>query len=64
MRAYVGIDLHRRRSVAACLDGEGERLWWRRFDSSPEPLMKVVADAGSAPEVVLASLGGGIGRPT
>ena len=32
MRAYVGVDLHRRRSLAVCLDGEGERLWWRRFD--------------------------------
>lgn len=29
MRAYVGIVLHRRRSVAVCLDEEGDRLWWR-----------------------------------
>ena len=53
MRAYLGIDLHRRRSLAVCLDEDGERLWWRRFDNSAEALMKAVADAGPAPEVVL-----------
>jgi transposase len=53
MRAYVGIDLHRRRSVAVCLDEEGDRLWWRRFDNSAENLAVVVAEAGPAPEVVL-----------
>jgi hypothetical protein len=34
MTAYVGIDLHRRRSLAVCLDEEGEGLWWRRFENS------------------------------
>ncbi len=53
MRAYLGIDLHRRRSVAVCLDEDRERLWWRRFDNSPETLARVVAEAGPAPEVVL-----------
>ncbi|MGZ8755529.1 MAG: hypothetical protein ACXW15_10125 [Acidimicrobiia bacterium] len=27
MGAYVGIDLHPRRSVAVCLDETGQRLW-------------------------------------
>jgi hypothetical protein len=35
MGAYLGIDLHRRRSLAVCLDEEGDRLWWRRFENSP-----------------------------
>ena len=30
---YVGTDLHRRRSLAVCVDEEGERLWWRRFEN-------------------------------
>ena len=41
MTAYVGIDLHRRRSLAVCLDDRGERLWWRRFDNSPRMLAEV-----------------------
>ena len=53
MRAYLGIDLHRRRSMAVCLDEDRERLWWLRFDNSPETLARVVAEAGPAPEVVL-----------
>ena len=53
MRGYLGIYLHRRRSVVACLDEEGNRLWWRRFDNSPEELARVVADAGPDLEVVL-----------
>jgi hypothetical protein len=53
MTAYVGIDLHRRRSLAVCLDEEGERLWWRRFENSPLTMAEVVAEAGPDPEVVL-----------
>lgn len=51
MTAYVGMDLHRRRSVVVCLDEGGERLWWRRIENSPQTLMEVVAEAGPAPEV-------------
>lgn len=53
MTAYVGIDLHRRRSLAVSLDEEGERLWWKRFENSPRAMAEVVAEAGPDPEVVL-----------
>ncbi len=53
MTAYVGIDLHRRRSVVVCLDEAGERLWWRRIENSPQTLMEVVGAAGPDPEVVI-----------
>ena len=45
MTAYVGIDLHRRRSVAVCINEDGERLWWRRFDNSPLTLTEVIGEA-------------------
>ena len=53
MTAYVGIDLHRRRSLAVCLDDAGERLWWKRFENSPQTLVEAVTAAGPDPEVVL-----------
>lgn len=53
MGAYLGIDLHRRRSLAVCLDAEGERLWWKRFENSPENLAAVIEEAGPSPEVAM-----------
>jgi len=53
MTAYVGIDLHRRRSLAVCINEKGERLWWRRFENSPAMLVEVVSEAGPDPEVVM-----------
>ncbi len=53
MGAYVGVDLHRRRSVAVCLDEGGERLWWQRFENSPLTMAEVITRAGPDPEVVL-----------
>lgn len=53
MTAYVGIDLHRRRSLAVCLDEGGQRRWWRRFENSPQTLIEAVRDAGADPEVVM-----------
>ncbi len=53
MGAYVGIDLHRRRSLVVCLDEDGERRWWRRITNSPEALVEVVVEAGPDPEVVI-----------
>ena len=47
MTAYVGIDLCRRRSLVVCIDGEGERRWWRRIDNSPLALAEVIGEAGS-----------------
>ena len=53
MTAYVGINLHRRRSFAVCLDDRGERLWWRRLNDSPEMLAAVVLEAGPDAVVVM-----------
>lgn len=53
MRSYVGVDLHRRRSVVVCLDEDGNRKWWRRIENSPVALAEVIGEAGEEPEVVL-----------
>ena len=53
MGRYVGLDLHRRRSVIVVLDESGERLWSRRIDNDPVALAAEIVAAGPAPEVVL-----------
>src|SRR4029453_7424914 len=50
---YVGIDLHRRRSVTARMTGEGEVLETVRIDNDPVALSLELAKAGPDPEVVL-----------
>jgi hypothetical protein len=35
MTRYVGVDLHRRRSVVVVLDGDGTELWTTRIGNSP-----------------------------
>ena len=35
MTRYVGVDLHRRRSVIVVLDADGTELWNRRIDNDP-----------------------------
>jgi transposase len=50
---YVGIDLHRRRSVIVHKNEEGEVLSVRRIDNDPINLAAAVAAAGDAPEVIL-----------
>jgi len=50
---YVGIDLHRRRSVVVILDEDGTRVSSRRIDNSPLALAAAVGEAGPSPEVVL-----------
>jgi transposase len=53
-RQYVGIDLHRRRSVIVRMTPEGERLGAAvRIDSDPFELAQQVASWGESPEVVL-----------
>lgn len=53
-KQYVGIDLHRRRSVIVRMTPEGERVGRPvRIDSEPFELMRQVASWGEAPEVVL-----------
>src|SRR5215211_420249 len=50
---YVGIDLHRRRSVIVRLTPEGEVLETIRIDNDPVALSLALAKAGPDPEVVL-----------
>ncbi len=50
---YVGIDLHRRRSVIVRRTPEGETLDTVRIDNDPLALAAEVAKAGEHPEVVL-----------
>jgi len=53
-RQYVGIDLHRRRSVIVRMTPEGERLGGMvRIDNDPFTLAEQVASWGESPEVVL-----------
>jgi transposase len=53
-KQYVGIDLHRRRSVIVRMTADGERIGpMVRIDSEPFELAAQVATWGEAPEVVL-----------
>lgn len=53
MSRYVGVDLHRRRSVVVILDPDGTKVSSRRIENSPLALAEAVAEAGPCPEVVL-----------
>jgi hypothetical protein len=50
---YVGIDLHRRRSVIVRMTPDGEVLETVRVDNDPVALSLELAKAGPDPEVVL-----------
>jgi hypothetical protein len=50
---YVGIDLHRRRSVVVRMDRDGQRLESVRIVNDADRLRAVLARAGESPEVVL-----------
>src|SRR6266487_29092 len=52
-RRYVGIDLHRRRSVIYTMDGDGEKLDCVRIANDPMTLLEVVGKAGADAEVVI-----------
>ena len=52
-RQYVGIDLHRRRSVIVRMDEDGEKLETVRVDNDPVALGAALAEAGPEPEVAL-----------
>ncbi|GAB2833775.1 IS110 family RNA-guided transposase [Lentzea nigeriaca] len=52
-KQFVGIDLHRSRSVIVRMTAAGERLDAVRVVNDPMALMAEVAKAGRAPEVVL-----------
>lgn len=60
---FVGIDLHRRRSVLVRMDQTGEVLETVRVGNSAENLSEVLTRAGECPEVVLeATYGVVLGR--
>jgi transposase len=50
---YVGVDLHRRRSVIVRKTAAGEPIETVQIDNDPVTLAAVIARAGEAPEVVL-----------
>lgn len=52
-RQFVGIDLHRRRTVVVREDAGGQLLEAVRIDNSPQALRDVLSRAGETPEVVL-----------
>ncbi len=52
-RRYVGIDLHRRRSVIYAMDAQGERLFCERITNDPIRMLEVVCEAGEGAEVVM-----------
>jgi hypothetical protein len=50
---YVGIDLHRRRSVIYRMDATGKKLDCVRIDNDPLRLSEEVSKAGPDAEVVV-----------
>ncbi|MFE9657476.1 hypothetical protein, partial [Micromonospora sp. NPDC006431] len=53
-RQYVGIDLHRRRSVIVRMTPDGQRLGGAvRIDNDPFELARQVGSWGESPQVVL-----------
>src|SRR5262245_15389447 len=48
MGSYVGIDLHRRRSVVVVLNEAGNRVSWSRIDNTPANLAAEVVAAGGS----------------
>ena len=52
-KQYIGIDLHRRRSVLVRQTKAGEQLGWVRIDNDPVALALEIERSGPDPEVVL-----------
>jgi transposase len=50
---YIGIDLHRKRSQVAALDGNGELLFNRRVATRADELFKAIGGAGEEPVEVV-----------
>ena len=53
MGSYVGIDLHRQRSVIVVLNDDGHRVSWSRFDNSAVNLAREITAAGPEAEVAM-----------
>ncbi len=52
-RQYVGIDLHRRRSVIVRVNDDGEKLSTVKIENDPVALGLALAEAGPDPEVAI-----------
>ena len=52
-RRYVGIDLHRRRSVIYAMNAEGDKLFCERIANDSLLMLEVVSAAGVGAEVVI-----------
>jgi len=52
---YVGVDLHRRRSVIVRMSPDGERLTTEKIDDNAVALAAAIAPAGPNPRVVVES---------
>ena len=50
---YVGVDLHRRRSVIVRMSPDGERLTTEKIDNNAMALAAAIAPAGPKPKVVV-----------
>jgi len=50
---YVGIDLHRRRSVIVRMSPDGEQLSTEKIDNDARALAAAIAPAGPSPKVVV-----------
>jgi hypothetical protein len=61
-RRFVGIDLHRRRSVIVRLDQAGKVLGIGRVDNDPVEIALAMAEAGEGPEVALEATYGYVRR--
>ena len=59
---FVGMDLHRRRSVLVRMTGDGRRLGTARITNSPAELRREIAKAGRGPQVVLEATYGWVRR--
>ena len=54
MGSYVGIDLHRQRSVVVVLNDDGDRVSWCRIDNTPANLAReIIAAGGREAEVAM-----------
>jgi fructoselysine-6-P-deglycase FrlB-like protein len=60
-RQFVGMDLHRRRSVLVRMGETGEHLETVRILNDRDSLAVVMSRAGESPEVVLEATSGGTG---
>jgi hypothetical protein len=55
-RQYVGIDLHRRRSVVLRMSATGKKVSWVPTANDPMAIA-AAAEAGAVPEVVVEAIG-------